>query len=85
MEEVSHVEPSEHSRFEARLRAKEELESIWSLFDDDPEGLAVVRCRAEGMKASAIRTELGIGDTAWETVRKRIRRKFIQHLGNLRS
>lgn len=75
--EQSQLQPS--SGLEAQVAARAEIERIERLFAGDPVALRVLRCRAEGKAASEIRGELKLSEKEYETVAKRILRKFVKY------
>ena len=67
---------------DARDNAESELDELLSLFTDDQKALDVLELKGQGLSASEIKDELGIGQTAYDTVTKRIRRRLAKHLTN---
>lgn len=67
-------------RPEARLTALDELEGLLALFADDQPVLDLLRLKGDGLSASEIQRELGMGKTQYDTVTKRIRRRLAKHL-----
>ena len=63
---------------EDRLNAREQLDAIETLFEDDMDALELLRCKAEERTASEIRSKLGMSSREYETISRRIRRKLIR-------
>ena len=55
------------------------LEAIRAAFSDDPSALRVLECRAEGMTAEEARLHLSLTKTDYETITRRILRKFVKY------
>ena len=75
---VSERSPSE-SAVEARAEARIEIEAIRTAFTDDPGALRVLECRADGETAEEIQGELSLTKTEYETINRRILRKFTKY------
>ena len=58
------------------VAAREELGIIHDIFSGDTQALELVRLKALGKTASEIRAQMGIDNTQFDTVTKRIRRKL---------
>ena len=71
---VQHPDP------EACLQAREELGNLLALFAEDKTALELLRLKGDGLSASEIQRELGMGKTSYETVTKRVRRRLAKHL-----
>ena len=76
----NHAEPAaQRPSPEDQLRVLDELDSVFALFADDPSALALLRLRGNGLPASDIQRDLGMGKTEYETVNKRIRRRLVKY------
>ena len=64
---------------EVQAAANDELQRIEALFSDDVEAFEVLRCRSERCSAAETRMRLGMTKTQYDSVLKRIRRKFIRY------
>lgn len=73
---------AEQPRPEARLMAIDELEGVLGLFGDDQPALDLLRLKGNGLDASEIQRELGIGKTQYDTVTKRIRRRIAKYIAS---
>ncbi len=65
---------------EIRLTALEELDELLALFTEDQTALELLRLKGDGLSASGIQRELGMGKTQYDTVTKRIRRRLAKYL-----
>ncbi len=63
-----------------RLSAVEQIEDILALFADDNMARDLLILKGQGLSAVEIQSELGIEKTQYDSVTKRIRRHYIQHL-----
>ncbi len=63
-----------------RLSAKEQFKDMLDLFADDKVARDLLFLKSQGLSAAEIQRELGMGKTQYETVTKRIRRHYVQHL-----
>lgn len=63
-----------------RLSALEQVQDVLDLFADDKVARDLLFLKSQGLSAAEIQRELGIGKTQYETVTKRIRRHYVQHL-----
>ena len=64
---------------ETRLIAHDELDELLALFTEDKTALELLRLKGDGLSASEIQCELGMGKTQYDTVTKRIRRRLAKH------
>ena len=67
------------STVEARAEARVEIEAIRTAFSDDLGALRVLECRADGVTADEIQVELSLTKTEYETISRRILRKFTKY------
>lgn len=63
-----------------RAAAQAKLNDLLSLFVGDDQALEVIHLKAEGFSASEIQQQLGISETHYDTVTKRMRRRVAKHL-----
>ncbi len=63
-----------------RLSAHEQLNEVLDLFIEDKIARDLLLLKGQGFSASEIQRELGIEKVQYETVTKRIRRHYVQHL-----
>ena len=76
-----HAEPvAQQPSPEARLQARETLDNGLALFSEDKIALQLIRLKSDGFSVSEIQRELDMRKTQYETVSKRIRRRFAKHL-----
>ena len=64
---------------ETRLTAVDELDELLALFTEDKTALELLHLKGNGLSASVIQRELGMGKTQYDTVTKRIRRRLVKH------
>ena len=83
VEEIDPTDGSEKdpvgSRVEAAAAAREELEQLEGLFENDQEALEVLRCRAMEFSPSEACSRLGIERKRYDTVNKRIWRTLLKY------
>jgi len=63
-----------------RAATQDKLDDLLSLFVGDDNALEVIHLKGEGFSASEIQQQLGISNTHYDTVIKRIRRRVAKHL-----
>jgi DNA-directed RNA polymerase specialized sigma24 family protein len=68
------------SASEARLVALGEIQEVLSLFADDRPALELLRAKGNGLSASEVQRTLGIGASDYETITRRIRRRFARRM-----
>lgn len=64
---------------ESRLAAREELDAIQGLFEDEPRTLEVLHCKAQGMTEGEIRENLRMDQREFDRHKKRILRAFVSY------
>lgn len=79
IERARQERPYLDSGVENELIARQQLEMIGTLFADDEIALQVLRGRAQEKTAAEMRAELGLSETEYASVTKRILRKFVRH------
>jgi DNA-directed RNA polymerase specialized sigma24 family protein len=61
---------------ESQIIARDSLDSLSDLLEDDPELLQVLKLKAQGWKPKEIRAEFTLDTTQWNTIKKRALRKL---------
>jgi len=66
----------------AGVDTADELDQIFRLFKGDRLALDLLRLRSDGYSASEIQVELGLDETRYESLAKKIRRRVTKHLND---
>ncbi len=77
-----HADPSPAADPERATAAAQALAEVDRLFAADPVALQIVAGLAEGLDASEIRRRYGIGATAYDSARRRMRRALLRQDGD---